>query len=57
MLNESLSLTLDGDGSIAAPEKILSMNLQFQEGWGDFSPFLFLSMQQENSLSFNKEQL
>ena len=40
----SLSLTLAGDGGIAAPEKILSMNLQFQEGWGNFSPFLFLHM-------------
>ena len=50
----SLSLTLDADGGIAASEKILAMNLQFQEGWGDFSPFLFLSMQQENSLSLYK---
>ena len=44
-----LSSTLDGDGGIAAPKKILSTFLQFQEGWGDFSPF-FLPVQQENCL-------
>ena len=44
-----LSSTLDGDGGIAAPKKILSIFLQFQEGWGDFSPF-FLPAQQENCL-------
>ena len=44
-----LSSTLDGDGGMAAPKKILSTFLQFQEGWGDFSPF-FLPVQQENCL-------
>ena len=38
----SLSLTLDEDGGITAPEKILSMNLQFQKGWVNFLPFFFL---------------
>ena len=37
-----LSLTLDGDGSIAAPKIILSMILQFQKGWGIFLPFFFI---------------
>ena len=46
---QGLSSTLDGDGGIAAPKKILSTFLQFQEGWGDFSPF-FLPVQQENCL-------
>ena len=40
--DRSLSLTLDEDGGIAAPEKILSMILQFQEGWGIFLPFFFI---------------
>ena len=44
-----LSSKLDGDGGIAAPKKLLSIFLQFQEGWGDFSPF-FLPVQQENCL-------
>ena len=34
-----LSSTLDGDGGIAAPKKILSIFLEFQEGWGIFLPF------------------
>ena len=44
-----LSSTLDGDGGVAAPKIILPTFLQFQEGWGDFSPF-FLPVQQENCL-------
>ena len=40
--DRSLSLTLDEDGGIAAPEKILSMILQLQEGWGIFLPFFFI---------------
>ena len=51
-----LSSTLDGDGGIASPKKILSIFLQFQEGWGDFSPF-FLPVQQESCLLIESKDI
>ena len=51
-----LSSKLDGDGGIAAPKKLLSIFLQFQEGWGDISPF-FLPLQQESCLLIESKDI
>ena len=51
-----LSSTLDGDGGIAAPKKILSIFLQFQEGWGIFLP-IFPPVQQESCLLIESKDI